>query len=41
MVHVDVVVLVSVEGKAEEGTDDPGRVKSESRTSAVVSGVVE
>ena len=41
MVHVNVVILVGVERKAEEGADDPGRVCGESRTGAVVSGVME
>ena len=41
MMHVDVVVLVGVEGKAEEGADDPSTVPGESLGSGVVGGVVE
>jgi len=39
--HVDVVVLVGVEGKAEEGADNPSTVPGESLRSGVVGGVME
>ena len=41
MVHVNMVILVSVEGKTKEWTDDPGSVSGENRAGTVVGGVVE